>query len=198
MQIAQTERRLSEQCVVFGDARVSLQTFERYGPVPLPGEIQTQNGRLLRHEIGFGKRAQCRWNVCGALSAAGDVRSNRFERGERALQATPPVIGRCGRTKPGLAIIMLTLALGASAGKTRKDEGAVVVSVGLAMELVFWFLAVAVALRCNSGRGWKMIWPLLGAVLFPEIYLVQHVVRRSLLDRPMYCQHDVSSALAMK
>jgi len=83
---------------------------------------------------------------------------------------------------------MLSLAIGAGVGKRQKPQtAAAVVSVSVAMELVFWFVAVAVALRCNSGRGWKMVWPLLGAVLFPEIYVVQHVVRRSLLNRPLYC-----------
>jgi hypothetical protein len=62
------------------------------------------------------------------------------------------------------------------------------VSIG---QIFFWVLRfilfiVAVVLAYNINCPGKRFWPMLGAILFPEIYLIQYVVRRYLIEEPGY------------
>lgn len=87
--------------------------------------------------------------------------------------------------------MVLSLVIGGNVGKNsvNKDTRAAIISISIAVQLIIWFIAVAVAMKCNSGKGmWKAAFPVIGAVFFPEIYILQHVVRKSLLNQPGYCQ----------
>jgi hypothetical protein len=86
---------------------------------------------------------------------------------------------------------MLVLATGVSKnGKNKKKDGdpaALVLS--LIFQLIILFIAIFAALKCNKGKSfWGVFWPMLGAIIFPEIYILQHVVRKTILEQPGYCQ----------
>lgn len=54
---------------------------------------------------------------------------------------------------------------------------------GISIHVIFAFLALIIAIRCNPG---KLLIPIV-AVLFPELYLIQFGVRKYILQEAI-CQ----------
>lgn len=52
--------------------------------------------------------------------------------------------------------------------------------------LAIWITAIVLAVNCNKTSGNKFL-PILGAIFFPEIYLIQFGIRKYLVKEDGYC-----------
>lgn len=53
--------------------------------------------------------------------------------------------------------------------------------------IIVWLSAVALAFSCNRKHGGGALLPILGAIFFPSLYLLQFSVRQGLLREQGYC-----------
>lgn len=79
---------------------------------------------------------------------------------------------------------MIFLTAGAGATYKKNPVASGVISF---IYLFIWILAIVMSLQCNPAGAANRIWPILGAIFFPEIYLVQFAVRRYLIKEAGYC-----------
>ena len=80
--------------------------------------------------------------------------------------------------------MVFSVFLGSAAASRRNPVASTIFAL---VYLVIWILAIVLSLQCNKPGSANRFWPILGAVLFPEIYLIQFAVRKYLIKESGYC-----------
>lgn len=80
--------------------------------------------------------------------------------------------------------MVFSIFLGSAAASRRNPAASAIFGL---IYLVVWILAIVLSLQCNRPGAANRFWPILGAVLFPEIYLIQYAVRKYIVKEAGYC-----------
>lgn len=86
-------------------------------------------------------------------------------------------------------MIIAAALQGYQSSKKKGGAGAIVAVALWLLAAYLWILAIVLAIQCNLSNSFAgKFFPLLGAIFFPEIYLIQWFVRKHVVKVPGYCR----------